>query len=44
MVRNEGRDQYLDALELADAGDLRELVKLFAGLLVRAVELWQATL
>ena len=32
VVRNEGRDRYLDALELADAGDLRELVKLFAGL------------
>ena len=32
VVRNEGRARYLDALELADGGDLRELVKLFAGL------------
>ena len=30
VVRNAVRDRYLDALELADAGDLRELVKLFA--------------
>ena len=32
VVRNDDRDRYLDALELADGGDLRELVKLFAGL------------
>ena len=32
VVRNEGRARYLDALELADRGDLRELVKLFASL------------
>ena len=32
VVRNEGRVRYLDALELADAGDLRGLVHLFAGL------------
>ena len=32
VVRNDGRARYLDALELADCGDLRELVKLFAGL------------
>ena len=32
VVRNDERDRYLDALELADGGDLRELVKLFAGL------------
>ena len=32
VVRNEGRARYLDALELADRGDLRELVKLFATL------------
>ena len=32
VVRNAVRDQYLDALEVADAGDLRELVTLFAGL------------
>ena len=30
VVRNEGRARYLDALERADAGDLSELVKLFA--------------
>ena len=32
VVRNEGRARYLDALERADAGDLSELVKLFASL------------
>lgn len=32
VVRNEDRDQYLDALELADGGDLSKLVKLFADL------------
>ena len=32
VVRNDGRDRYLDALELADRGDLRGLVTLFAGL------------
>lgn len=32
VVRNEHRDQYLDALELADGGDLSKLVKLFADL------------
>ena len=32
VVRNEGRVRYLDALERADGGDLRELVRLFAGL------------
>ena len=30
VVRNEERARYLDALELADRGDLRELVRLFA--------------
>ena len=32
VVRNEGRVRYLDALERADCGDLRELVRLFASL------------
>jgi len=32
VVRNEGRVRYLDALELADCGDLRGLVRLFASL------------
>ena len=32
VVRNEELALYLDALEQADRGDLRELVKLFAGL------------
>ena len=32
VVRNEGRQRYLDALELADDGNLRELVELFASL------------
>ena len=32
VVRNEGRARYLNALERADAGDLSELVKLFASL------------
>lgn len=32
VVRNAGRDRYLDALESADAGDLRQLVELFASL------------
>ncbi len=32
VVRNEGRHRYLAALEAADAGDLRELVELFAAL------------
>ena len=30
VVRNEERARYLDALELAERGDLRELVRLFA--------------
>ena len=37
VVRNEGCVRYLDALELADRGDLRELVKLFAGFQKRRV-------
>lgn len=32
VVRNDGRERYLDALEAADAGDLNELVKYFANL------------
>ena len=32
VVRNEGLALYLDALEQADRGDIRELVMLFAGL------------
>lgn len=32
VVRNDGREGYLDALEAADAGDLNELVKYFANL------------
>ena len=32
VIRNDERDRYLGALESADKGDLRELVRLFAGL------------
>lgn len=47
VVRNDGREGYLDALEAADAGDLTGLVKYFANLqkdVHDRLELWQRTL
>ena len=38
VVTDAGRPDYIDALELADAGNLRPLVRLFAGIQRRAFE------
>ncbi|MYB06834.1 MAG: Fic family protein [Gemmatimonadetes bacterium] len=38
VVTDAGRPEYIDALELADAGNLRPLVRLFAGIQRRAFE------
>ena len=47
VVRNDGREGYLSALEAADAGDLTGLVKYFANLqkdVHDRLEVWQRTL
>ena len=38
VVTDAGRADYIDALEMADAGDLRPLVRLFVGIQKRAFE------